>query len=366
MKKNNLKILSLLIIFVSAFYFLNYNFIFAKSYELSVPLGENGTITTVEDLPQYISTIFQFGLGIAGLLALALIVYGAIQYTTSAGNVAKQQDAKDRITSAIYGLVLLLGAYLILNIINPELIQLKLKTIEIKPLEKVNIEFAFNKLIAKYAKDAEIAKEEAKKLREAETKIQQVILNEQNPIKKAKNTTEIFVVKNNILEAEKAQSFNRYREVGLEVKKFLLNAFNLDTRIETLPYQNQIPKDQLIQQLKDPDSDIFIEKTGDNKMFISFTYGGWKITSSQTDVDYKLTEQRVLNMQGFRTTYADKVLAADQAKENIQKSQDIEEQLQAEIIKLSQQGLTEDQKIKKLDTLRKSLNKQVFGTEEIQ
>ena len=115
----------------------------AESYELSVPLGEKGEITKVENLPQYISTIFEFGLGIAGLLALGLIIFGAIQYTTSAGNVARQQDAKDRITSAIYGLVLLLGAFLILNVINPKLTQLELEEIKPIDLKKVNIEFDF-------------------------------------------------------------------------------------------------------------------------------------------------------------------------------------------------------------------------------
>ena len=96
----------------------------AANYELSVPIpGE--TTKIIENPPQYILMIFRFSLALAGLLALGIIIFGAIQYTTSAGNVARQQDAKDRITSAIYGIILLVGATLILTTINPDLALLK-------------------------------------------------------------------------------------------------------------------------------------------------------------------------------------------------------------------------------------------------
>lgn len=73
----------------------------------------------------WIARIYQFGLGIAGLAAFASIVYGAFKYVLSAGNIVDQKDARDQITQAILGLVLLFGSYLILKTINPELVQLK-------------------------------------------------------------------------------------------------------------------------------------------------------------------------------------------------------------------------------------------------
>jgi len=62
---------------------------------------------------------------IAGLAAFGMIVYGGLRYTLSAGNIGSQEDAKEQITQAIVGLILLFGAYLILYTINPDLITLQ-------------------------------------------------------------------------------------------------------------------------------------------------------------------------------------------------------------------------------------------------
>jgi len=74
----------------------------------------------------YVKGLYDFAMGAVGLLALGMIVYGAIEYIINAGNVSRQSEAKDRITQAIYGLVLLLGAVLILRTIRPEITSLEL------------------------------------------------------------------------------------------------------------------------------------------------------------------------------------------------------------------------------------------------
>lgn len=66
--------------------------------------------------------ILNWAIGVGSLIALGVIVYGGILYTSSAGRPSMQEDAKDWIKAAIYGLLLLIGAYLILNIINPALL----------------------------------------------------------------------------------------------------------------------------------------------------------------------------------------------------------------------------------------------------
>jgi hypothetical protein len=100
-----------------------------EPYQLSVPIPVPGAqpITQITNPAEYIQTIYRFGLGIGALLAVAVIVFAAIQYTVSAGNVAKQSDAKDRILNAVWGLALLLAAVLILNTIDPRLAQLRLE-----------------------------------------------------------------------------------------------------------------------------------------------------------------------------------------------------------------------------------------------
>ncbi|MEK7192011.1 MAG: hypothetical protein AAB646_00655, partial [Patescibacteria group bacterium] len=95
-----------------------------KGYTLIVPFGSE--TKTIENPGQYIRYLYQFGLGVSGLIAMAIIVFAAVEWTVSAGNAAKIADAKDRIYKAIIGIVLLFGAYLILNTISPRLTELSL------------------------------------------------------------------------------------------------------------------------------------------------------------------------------------------------------------------------------------------------
>jgi len=84
------------------------------------------------DLPQFIKYIFTFALGIVGITGFIAIIAAAFLLITSTGNPQKAADAKDRIMSALLGLLLLLGSYILLNIINPDL--LKLRMPEAKPI----------------------------------------------------------------------------------------------------------------------------------------------------------------------------------------------------------------------------------------
>ena len=73
----------------------------------------------------YIQKIFVFIIGFAGVLAVLMIVLGGIQYMTSEAFTSKQA-AKERITAAILGLLLAIASVLILETINPNLLNLNL------------------------------------------------------------------------------------------------------------------------------------------------------------------------------------------------------------------------------------------------
>jgi len=75
------------------------------------------------DLITYLESVYKFGIGISAMLALFMISLGAFAYiVTSAGNTAKMADAKSMITEAFFGLILALTGYLILFVINPDLV----------------------------------------------------------------------------------------------------------------------------------------------------------------------------------------------------------------------------------------------------
>ena len=78
----------------------------------------------------YINNFYTFTLLIGGLVAFGAIVFGGVKYMTSAGNPSSQSEGKAWIESALLGLLLLAGAYLILNTVNPNLTQLNLPTLQ--------------------------------------------------------------------------------------------------------------------------------------------------------------------------------------------------------------------------------------------
>ncbi|KKQ35640.1 MAG: Curculin domain protein (Mannose-binding) lectin [Candidatus Nomurabacteria bacterium GW2011_GWB1_37_5] len=99
------------------------------SYTPLAPLpGLEGPIDTgagTEGLAKYLSVIFTLMIGIAGILSVIMLIIGGIQYMLTDIPFNKQQ-AEDRIKAAIGGLILALGAYVILSTINPKLLNLGL------------------------------------------------------------------------------------------------------------------------------------------------------------------------------------------------------------------------------------------------
>lgn len=76
-------------------------------------------------LTELVSMLFNFLLTIAGLAAFIMIVWGGVNFLTSAGDPTKMGDAKDQIFKALLGLVVMFASWMILNTINPQLVVLK-------------------------------------------------------------------------------------------------------------------------------------------------------------------------------------------------------------------------------------------------
>lgn len=74
----------------------------------------------------YLGTVINATLGIIALLAFLMIVLGGIEYMTSE-LISSKQAGKDKILNAIWGILIALGAWLILNTINPKLLEICLK-----------------------------------------------------------------------------------------------------------------------------------------------------------------------------------------------------------------------------------------------
>lgn len=84
-------------------------------------------------LQTYLPGMFKLAIGIAGVLAVIQIVIGGLQYMTT-DIISSKSAARERITAAITGLLLALGAYILLNTISPNLVKfnLDIKKVEVK------------------------------------------------------------------------------------------------------------------------------------------------------------------------------------------------------------------------------------------
>lgn len=71
-------------------------------------------------LGNFLNTAYNYIVGISIALAVAMIIYGGVQYAT-ADAANKTSKGRDTIESAIVGLLLVLGSFLILNTINSDL-----------------------------------------------------------------------------------------------------------------------------------------------------------------------------------------------------------------------------------------------------
>jgi hypothetical protein len=89
--------------------------------------GIRGKVT---DLAQYIGFLYSFLLGIIGVVAGVAIMVGGFTYLTAGGDKSKVEEGKKRIYNALAGMVIAFTAYLLLNTINPDLVKLKVPTID--------------------------------------------------------------------------------------------------------------------------------------------------------------------------------------------------------------------------------------------
>ncbi len=104
-------------------------------YQLLAPLPNistkaDGSKCVKDDKPCATANTFLPGLikliiALAGGLAVVMIVYGGIQYMSTDAFSGKS-EAKDTIEHALWGLMLAISAWLILNTINPKLVEINL------------------------------------------------------------------------------------------------------------------------------------------------------------------------------------------------------------------------------------------------
>jgi hypothetical protein len=117
--QKNKKLLNIAVVLFSIFYFLFSILMVSAASEINLKYPWSGETTPAG----LVNKFYLIALGLAAACALGVLIFGAILWTLS-GAVTSKQDALEWIKGALWGLVLLLAAYLILHTINPDLVNL--------------------------------------------------------------------------------------------------------------------------------------------------------------------------------------------------------------------------------------------------
>ncbi len=87
---------------------------------LEVPIGGQ---TISRGLTNHVSSLYEFGISIIGILAVVKIMVGGISWVTAGGKAESISEAKGHIYNALIGLGIALFSFIILNALNPALTQ---------------------------------------------------------------------------------------------------------------------------------------------------------------------------------------------------------------------------------------------------
>jgi len=110
---------------------------FEKIVRSTVPGTVGATAVDVIDVPwiaNYVAGVYRYATTAASLIAGVMFIMGGFGYLTAGGDSGKVSKAKERITNALIGLALVLGAYVMLLTINPDLVSLT--SLQIKTVAK--------------------------------------------------------------------------------------------------------------------------------------------------------------------------------------------------------------------------------------
>ena len=134
-----------------------------RNLELNVPLGDLKQLsppTTIPDeggksyivipwIAEYVGAAFRYGLLLGSALAVFMIMIGGISYILAGANMQMLDKAKGMMWQSVIGLVVLMLSYMVLNIVNPNLVVLPSIKIETVKIQNLTVGEAYCKEVEK-------------------------------------------------------------------------------------------------------------------------------------------------------------------------------------------------------------------------
>jgi hypothetical protein len=114
-----------------------YQSLTGSGIEVIDPFIPGGKEATGGGINLLVNQAFTFFLVAAIVLSIVMIIYGGFRYVTSLDSGSAKDAAKKRIRGAVWGLLIVFSAYLILNTINPRILNFNTEFPTIKTPEKI-------------------------------------------------------------------------------------------------------------------------------------------------------------------------------------------------------------------------------------
>lgn len=102
-----------------------------SDYKLLAPIPQFGEVYKTGQIGEYVNAIIKLAIVISAVLAVVMITIGGFKYMTSE-SMGLKEEGKKNIQNAFLGIIILSASYLILNTINPALLNFDLN---IRPVE---------------------------------------------------------------------------------------------------------------------------------------------------------------------------------------------------------------------------------------
>lgn len=77
----------------------------------------NGMFSDAHDVPSLIAVVIRILLMVGGAIAVLFVIMGGYMYITSGGNEEQAEKGKNTLTNAIIGVVIILLAWVIVNVV---------------------------------------------------------------------------------------------------------------------------------------------------------------------------------------------------------------------------------------------------------
>jgi len=134
------------------FFFISVNIVFAleinyprlpfsNSLDVYPPQDFINTAPKEDHLALYVKYFYYLFLWISGIIALGGLIYGGILYLIAGSNAEKIMSAKEQITASFLGLLILLSSFLVFEVINPQIKELKIGELKkVSEVERPEIE----------------------------------------------------------------------------------------------------------------------------------------------------------------------------------------------------------------------------------